>query len=130
MRLFEAQKKFFPEPFHVWFHSDGAISEILPDFIEIGMEVLNPVQTSDSGMEADKLKREYGKDISFWGGGVDTQHILPRGTPDEVKRDVKKRLGHLAEGGGFIFGAVHNIQDDVPPENIMAMLEPLKKAEN
>jgi uroporphyrinogen decarboxylase len=78
-------------------------------------------------MNAEKLKREYGKDISFWGGGVDTQRILPRGTPEEVKDDVKQRLQHLAAGGGFIFGAVHNIQDDVPPENIMAMLEPLRE---
>lgn len=121
--LFEAQKKFFPAPFYVFFHSDGAIYDIIPDFIEIGVEVLNPVQLTARGMDAGRLKKEYGKDISFWGGGVDTQKVLPRGTPEQVRQNIKERIEHLAAGGGFIFAAVHNIQDDVPAENILAMIE-------
>lgn len=126
-RLFEAQKQLFPEPFYVWFHSDGAVFDIIPDFIEIGIEVLNPVQLTAKGMDIGKLKAEYGKDITFWGGGVNTQQTLPTGTPAEVEEEVKERIKHLAPGGGFIFGAVHNIQDDVPPENIMAMLKALNE---
>ncbi len=122
-QLFEAQKQIFPAPFYTWFHSDGAIFDIIADFIEIGLDVLNPVQLTAKGMDARKLKREYGKDITFWGGGADTQHILPTATPDEVRRDVKEKIEQLAGGGGFIFGTVHNIQDDVPAENILAMLE-------
>jgi uroporphyrinogen decarboxylase len=74
-------------------------------------------------MDTAKLKKEFGNDISFWGGGCDSQHILPYGTPDEVREEVKRRINDLAEGGGFIFSAVHNIQEEVPPENIMAMFE-------
>jgi len=122
-RLFEAQKKYFPQPFFVWFHSDGAIFDMIPDFVEIGLDVLNPVQLTAKGMDAAKLKAEYGKDVTFWGGGVNTQSVLPRGTPDKVKKDVRQRINRLAPGGGFIFGTVHNIQDDVPPQNIIAMLE-------
>ena len=74
-------------------------------------------------MDTARLKKEFGNDISFWGGGCDTQYVLPFGTPDEVRDEVKKRINDLAEGGGFIFSAIHNIQDGVPPENIMAMFE-------
>ena len=122
-RLFQAQKTIFPAPFYVFFHSDGAIYELIPDFIEAGLEVLNPVQVTGVGMSLTRLKTEFGKNISFWGGGVDTQHVLPRGTPDEVKADVRKRIEALAPGGGTIFGAIHNILGDVPPENILAMWE-------
>ncbi len=122
-RLFQAQKTIFPAPFYVFFHSDGAIYELIPDFIEAGLEVLNPVQVTGVGMSLARLKTEFGKSISFWGGGVDTQHVLPRGTPDEVKADVRKRIEALAPGGGTIFGAIHNILGDVPPENILAMWE-------
>jgi len=125
--LFEAQKKLFSQPFFVWFHSDGAIFDIIPDFIEIGLDVLNPVQLTAKGMDAKKLKAEYGKDITFWGGGVNTQSVLPGATPDEVKQDVSKRISQLAPDGGYIFGAVHNIQDDVPPQNIAAMLEAFRQ---
>ena len=122
-RLFQAQKTIFPAPFYVFFHSDGAIYELIPDFIEAGLEVLNPVQVTGVGMSLARLKTKFGKNISFWGGGVDTQHVLPRGTPDEVKADVRKRIEALAPGGGTIFGAIHNILGDVPPENILAMWE-------
>ncbi|MCD6219768.1 hypothetical protein J7K43_05225 [Candidatus Calescamantes bacterium] len=128
--LFKAQKEIFPPPFYCFFHSDGAIYDLIPDFIEIGVEILNPIQASARGMNIAKLKKEFGKDISFWGGGIDTQKTLPKGTPEEVKEEVKKRIEVLAPGGGFIFGAVHNIQDDVPAENIMAMWEAFQKLRN
>jgi uroporphyrinogen decarboxylase len=74
-------------------------------------------------MDTKQLKKEFGKDLTFWGGGVDTQHILPHGTPQEVREEVKRRIEDLASGGGFIFASIHNIQADVPPENIIAMWE-------
>jgi uroporphyrinogen decarboxylase len=108
----------------VFLHSCGAVYDLIPDFIESGVDVLNPVQVGAAGMgDTRRLKREFGKDLIFWGGGVDTQSILPRGTPAEVRDEVKRRIGDLAPGGGFVFAAVHNIQPDVPTENIMAMWE-------
>ncbi len=109
------------------FHSCGAIKELIPDLIEIGVDILNPVQVSATGMDTKQLKREFGQDLTFWGGGVDTQHILPSGTTEEVREEVKRRIDDLAPGGGFVFSAVHNIQADVPPENIMAMWETLQE---
>ena len=126
-QLFEAQRKFFSSPFYIFFHSDGAIYDIIPDFIEIGIDVLNPVQLTAKGMNAEKLKKEYGKDLALWGGGVDTQHVLPTAKPEQVRRNVEDRIRCFAPGGGFIFGTVHNIQDDVPAENIMAMIEAFRK---
>ena len=126
-RLFRAQKEVFPSPFYVFFHSDGAIYEVIPDFIEAGVEVLNPVQVTGPGMSLTRLKEKFGEKISFWGGGVDTQHVLPRGTPAEVKKEVRERIGALAPSGGYIFGAIHNIQGDVPPENILAMWEAFRE---
>ena len=125
--LFDAQKQCFPEPFFVFFHSDGSIFDIIPDMIEIGVEVLNPVQLTAKGMDGAKLKSEYGKDLCFWGGGVDTQSVLPNGSADQVKRNVTERINTFAPGGGFILGTVHNIQDDVPPENVLAMVEVFKE---
>ena len=127
-QLFEAQKKYFPEPFYVFFHSDGAICDIIPDFLEIGVDVLNPVQLTAKGMDAAKLKSEFGKDLAFWGGGVDTQNVLPGGTPEQVKANVTERIEQLAPGGGFVFATVHNVQDDVPVENLAAMIEAFRAA--
>ncbi len=108
----------------VFLHSCGAVYELIPDFIETGADILNPVQVSASGMDnTGRLKKEFGDHLAFWGGGVDTQAILPRGTPEAVKDEVKRRIEDLAPGGGFVFAAVHNIQPDVPPENVMAMWE-------
>jgi len=104
-------------------HSDGAVSEFIPDFIDIGVDALNPVQVSAKGMDTRRLKREFGRDMSFWGGGCDTQRVLPFGTPEEVKEEVRRRIDDLAPGGGFVFTHVHNIQANVPPENIVAMYE-------
>jgi len=113
-----------------FYHCCGAAGDFIPDFIEIGVDILNPVQVSALGMDTAKLKKEFGSDISFWGGGCDSQHILPYGTRDEVREEVKRRINDLAEGGGFIFSAVHNIQDEVPPKNIMAMFEAFEEFRN
>lgn len=107
----------------LFFHSCGAIRPLIPDLIDAGVEVINPVQVSASGMNSGELKREFGNDLVFWGGGVDTQHVLTSGTPEQVKADVRRRIEDLAPGGGFVFAAVHNIQGNVPPENILAMWE-------
>jgi len=112
----------------IFFHSCGAIRAILPDLIEIGVDIINPVQVSATGMDSAELKREFGKDLVFWGGGVDTQNAFDdRRTPDEVRADVRRRLEDLMPGGGFVFNTVHNIQGNVPPENIMAMWETLQE---
>jgi len=111
----------------IYFHSCGSILEIIPDLIEVGVDALNPIQVSAADMDTKKLKKEFGQDITFWGGGIDTQRVLPYGTPKEIKEEVKRRIDDLAEGGGFVFAAVHNIQSDVPPQNIMAMWEALEE---
>lgn len=109
----------------IFFHSCGAVRDLIPELIDLGVDILNPVQVSAAGMETRALKREFGKDIVFWGGGVDTQRVLPRGTPQQVKDEVRRRIDDLAPGGGFVFNTVHNIQGDVPPENVLAMWEAL-----
>lgn len=125
-KLFSHIKKIAPNV-KIFFHSCGAVYNLIPDLIESGIDILNPIQVSASGMEdTKKLKKEFGKDIVFWGGGIDTQKILPMGTPQEVKDEVKKRIDDLAPGGGFIFSPVHCIQRDVPPENLDAMIETLQ----
>jgi uroporphyrinogen decarboxylase len=111
----------------IFYHCCGAVKDFIPDLIDIGVDILNPVQVSAKGMDTAELKKEFGKYITFWGGGCDTQHVLPYGTPGKIKSEVKRRIDDLAPGGGFIFSAVHNIQDGVPPENIMAMLETLEE---
>ena len=109
-------------------HSCGSVYELIPDFIEAGFDVLNPVQCSAEGMEPGKLKKEFGKDIVFWGGGVDTQNTLPFGTPKEVYKEVTERIEIFAEGSGYVFNAIHNIQSNVPTENILAMFRALNDA--
>jgi uroporphyrinogen decarboxylase len=111
----------------VFFHSCGSIRQVIPDLIEIGCDILNPVQVSATGMDSAELKKEFGKDITFWGGGIDTQHVLGDGTVEEVRADTRRRIEDLAPGGGFIFATVHNIQGNVPPQNIMAMWETLQE---
>jgi uroporphyrinogen decarboxylase len=111
----------------VFLHSCGSIHAFLPDMIDAGIDVINPVQTNCRDMEPERLKREFGNDITFWGGGCDTRTVLPRGTPGEVKDHVKRRLEILAPGGGFVFNTVHNILPDVPPANIVAMYEAVEE---
>jgi uroporphyrinogen decarboxylase len=124
--LFTRIKQLAPH-IKLFFHSDGNIRPILPDFIELGVDILNPVQTTATGMEPVALKRDFGRDFVFWGGAVDTQGILPNGTPQQVKDDVRRNLDALAPGGGYVFNTVHNIQADVPPQNIIAMWEALRE---
>jgi len=125
-RIIEAMRKNAPSA-KIMFHSCGNVRPIIPDFIEMGVNILNPVHINASGMEPYQLKKDFGKDIVFWGGGVDTQKILARGTPGEVSDDVAKNIDALAPGGGFVFAAVHNIQSEVPPQNIISMVESIKK---
>ena len=107
----------------LFYHSCGATRDLIPDLIDIGFDILNPVQVSAKGMDTKELKAQFGRDIVFWGGGVDTQHVLPFGKPQEVVDEVKRRIDDLAPGGGFVFAAVHNIQALVPPENIVAAFD-------
>lgn len=109
-------------------HSCGAVRDLIPEFIDVGFDILNPVQTSAAGMDPKELKSEFGRDLVFWGGGVDTQKTLPFGTPDQVYREVRERIEILGEGGGFVFNTVHNIQSNVPTENLLALAWALQDA--
>jgi uroporphyrinogen decarboxylase len=120
-RLFDAIHA--ATPAKLMYHGCGAVFDLIPHLIEIGVDVLNPVQVSAGGMDTARLKATYGNDIVFWGGGVDTQHVLPFGTAEQVRDEVRRRVADLAPGGGFVFAAVHNIQTGVPPENIVAAFE-------
>lgn len=110
----------------LYMHSCGAMYDFIPDLIEIGVEVLNPVQVSAKGMDTKRLKKEFGKRLSFW-GAVDTQKVLAFGTTRDVEMEVKRRIGDLGPGGGYILSSVHNIQANVAPENIAAMFKAAKK---
>ena len=112
----------------LFFHSDGNIRPILPDLIEIGIDILNPIHITATNMEPAALKRDFGQDVAFWGGGVETQSVLPFGTPQAVKDNVRRNIEALAPGGGYVFNTIHNIQADVPPQNIVAMIEVLRHA--
>jgi uroporphyrinogen decarboxylase len=107
----------------IWYHTCGACMDFIPDLIDNGVHVLNPVQVSARNMEPLELKRRFGHQIAFWGGGVDAQHILPRGTPQEVAANVRRNLQALMPGGGYVFNNVHNIQGEVPAENIVALFD-------
>lgn len=108
-------------------HSCGAVENFIPNFIDVGFDILNPVQCSAAGMEHEKLKEKYGDQIVFWGGGIDTQKTLPFGTPDEVRKEVLDRCEVFSKNGGFIFNAVHNIQANTPIKNVIAMLDAFKE---
>ncbi len=107
----------------VFLHCDGAIQSILPDFIEVGVDILNPLQTSARDMHPGEIKQKFGKNLSFWGGGVETQTTLPFGTVNDVKREVRQRVKLLGQGGGYVFATIHNIQPDIPPEKVLAIYE-------
>jgi uroporphyrinogen decarboxylase len=110
-------------PAKIWYHSCGAVVEYIPDLIDNGVDILNPVQITAHGMDPKFLKENFGKELIFWGGGIDSQHILPFVSPEEVKSNVKANMEDFKPGGGYVFNNVHNIQAGVPPENIIAMYE-------
>ncbi len=114
-------------PVKVFYHSCGAVRAFLPALIDAGIDILNPVQISAAGMDLAELKREFGRDLVFWGGGVDTQNVLGTATPEQIKEHVKRNIAVLAPGGGFVFAAVHDIQANVPPENVVAMWETVQE---
>lgn len=123
-QLWKHIRKRLPE-IRIFMHTCGSVRVLLPDLIEAGLDIYNPVQFTATGMNLKDLKRDFGKDLVFWGGGVDTQSTLKKGTTREVTDEVKKILDIMAPGGGFVFAAVHNIQEDVPPENFWAMWDTL-----
>ncbi len=104
-------------------HCCGGVRELLPELIDAGLDAINPVQISCKGMDPRELKAKFGDKLTFWGGGCDTHGVLSRGTPEEVRRHVKQQVAILSPGGGFVFQQVHNVLADVPPENVIAMLD-------
>jgi uroporphyrinogen decarboxylase len=110
-------------PAKVWYHTCGSCREYIPDLLDIGIDVLNPVQIGAARMDPAELKREYGGRLAFWGGGVDTQRVLPRAGPAEIREHVRRNVEAFKAGGGYVFNTVHNIQADVPPEKIVALFD-------
>jgi uroporphyrinogen decarboxylase len=119
-RYCELIKRKTSAPLHL--HSCGAVRDLLSDLIDIGVDIINPVQVSAAGMDPAVLKKKFGKSLSFW-GGIDTQRILPYGTPEDVRNEVTRISRILGKGGGYVLNPVHNVQPDVPPQNILAMYE-------
>jgi hypothetical protein len=114
-------------PWKTFYHSCGSIALFLDDFVEVGVDILNPVQTSAKDMDPKMLKERYGDKLVFWGGGVDTQRTLPFGTPEEVIKEVNERCQIFGKDGGFVFNTIHNIQSKVPIENLMTMFRIVKE---
>jgi uroporphyrinogen-III decarboxylase len=108
-------------------HSCGAVAKFVPLFIESGFDILNPVQCSAAGMDPEALKQKFGRDLVFWGGGVDTQRVLPFGTPREVREQVLRRCEIFGQDGGFVFNTVHNIQARTPVAQIAAMIDAVRE---
>ncbi|HID20926.1 MAG TPA: methyltransferase, partial [Planctomycetaceae bacterium] len=107
----------------VMLHCCGGVRELLPELIDAGLDAINPVQINCAGMDPVGLKRDFGDRVTFWGGGCDTREVLPRATPDQVRRHVRELIGIWRPGGGFVFQQVHNVLADVPAENVVAMFE-------
>lgn len=107
----------------IWYHSCGAVACYIPDLLDNGIDILNPVQVSADGMDPAALKAAFGDRLSFWGGAIDTQHVLPYVSPEEVREAVRRNIEAFKPGGGYVFNNVHNIQADVPPQNILAMFD-------
>jgi hypothetical protein len=108
-------------------HSCGAVEKFIESFVEAGFDVLNPVQCSATGMEPERLKEKHGDRIVFWGGGIDTQKVLPFGTPAQVREQVLERCRVFSRGGGFVFDSIHNVQAGTPVENIVAMVDAVRE---
>ena len=115
-------------PWKVFIHSCGAVKDLIPDFIDSGFDILNPVQCSAVGMEPGELKDRFGEKITFWGGGVDTQKTLPFGTPEQIRDEVLERIAVFGRDGGFVFNPVHNVQANTPQENLRALYDAVKEA--
>ena len=127
-KLFQFIKKKAQSRVYIFFHNDGAIWPTLGLLIEAGVDILNPWQVNCAGMgDTRKFKRQYGSDLTIWGGSCDSQYVLPFGTPGQVRDETRRRIEDLAPGGGFVFAPIHVIQGDVPPENIMAWWETLQE---
>ena len=126
-RLFDFVRSKAKSKVHIFFHNDGAVMETFPLLIEAGVDIMNPFQVNCTGMDTRKFKREFGKDLTIWGGSCDNQVIMPFGTPQQVRDETRRRIEDLAPGGGFIFAPIHVIQNGVPPENIMAWWETLQE---
>jgi uroporphyrinogen decarboxylase len=107
----------------IWYHTCGSCAAYIPDLLDNGIDILNPVQTSARNMDPVDLKRRFGRDLAFWGGGCDPQHVLSRGGPADVAADVRRHLAALMPGGGYVFNSIHNIQGEVPPENVVALFD-------
>ncbi len=107
----------------IWYHTCGCCVEYIPDLLDNGIHVLNPVQISADGMEPSALKERFGRDLVFWGGAIDSQHVLPNASPDKIREDVRRHLEMWKPGGGYVFNNVHNIQAGVPGENVVALYD-------
>jgi uroporphyrinogen decarboxylase len=108
---------------NIWYHTCGSVAQYIPDLLDNGIDILNPVQISAEGMDPAELKAEYGDKLTFWGGAIDTQHVLPFATPDEIREHVRRNLEIFKPNGGYVFNNVHNIQAGVPPENIVVLFD-------
>jgi uroporphyrinogen decarboxylase len=107
----------------IWYHTCGSAIEYIPDLIDNGIDILNPVQISAKDMDPRDLKADFGDRLSFWGGGIDAQRILPHATPTQIREEVRKNFEAFKPGGGYVFNNVHNIQADIPPENVVALFD-------
>ncbi|MFP4442934.1 MAG: uroporphyrinogen decarboxylase family protein [Spirochaetia bacterium] len=127
-RLFNSIRKAAKHKVYIFLHSCGAVRDLIPYLIEEGVDILNPIQVNAQGMNDTRdLKKLYGNDLTFWGGAVDNQQVLSRGTPQEIHDEVERRIGDLAPGGGFVCSTIHNVQPDIPPQNYIAMWETLQQ---
>jgi uroporphyrinogen decarboxylase len=107
----------------IWYHTCGSCTEYIPDLLDNGVDILNPVQISARNMDPAALKGRFGEKLVFWGGGIDAQHILPFASPDKVRQETVRNIESFKSGGGYVFCSVHNIQAGVPPENIVALYD-------
>ena len=126
-RLFDFIKAKAKSKVYIFFHNDGAVIETFPLLIEAGVDIMNPFQVNCEGMDTRKFKKEFGEDLTIWGGSCDNQLVMPFGKPQQVRDETRRRIEDLAPGGGFIFAPIHVIQNGVPPENIMAWWETLQE---
>lgn len=126
-KLFDFIRKKAKSKVYIFYHNDGAVMETFPLLIEAGVDIMNPFQVNCAGMDTKKFKKEFGKELTIWGGSCDNQNVMPYGTPMQVRDETKRRIDDLAPGGGFIFAPIHVIQEGVPPENIMAWWETLQE---